>query len=316
MTSDELPGLPDFRNIAQNLSNSDFTVRSKNHLQLTVFNPEMGEETLKALEALTPSQLNLGQEEIGGKKWSLFSAIAKPHTMLFTVIFPATSGSWSLAAGIPPAATVGFSYFMAILLIYADKKHHDRNQTKAIELAKLAGSQYIRAQWLSDSYADLLCSSAKTVNEIRESDIVKKDLIDATKVEVRLPRILWDIAHTMHEITVLREEAKAAGANSKSPQMRALDIAMQPVRKRMAALETCAQQVKDADAKYREFQRQKQLSGMDDRISDLLIRAQVDDPALEEIRDLSIQAAAAHAVFQEALDKTLASIDEVLAVEG
>lgn len=307
--------LPDFPKVPEGSAPAEVKVRTTGvKKSLVIFHPDLDTKTRNRLLLLPGDELlNVTTKDVREKPWKLSDSIRKPQFLLMTVCLPASqlamvTGNteysflnWSL---------IPFCYAVAAAGVYMDylptRKHAERH----VDPSLLAGSKYVCARWLHQDNADLLARAWTAVEAISKAQVVQKDMVDSAKVKVQMPRILWDMAHTLHEVSVLRDEVGSQGIGT--PQHKALAVAVEPMRARVVALETCRRQIEEADAKYAEYLHQQKLAGMDDRIMDLLARAQVADPAIEEIRDLSVQAAAAAEVFQRALGSALESVNHVL----
>lgn len=97
-------------------------------------------------------------------------------------------------------------------------------------------------------------------------------------------------------------------------QHRALAASLNGIERRVAALESYADQVKEADTRYAELQQVQQLDADSEALLDLLARTASDDLAIAGINSLTTEAAALATAFSTALES--AKVAAVAALPG
>lgn len=202
---------------------------------------------------------------------------------------------------------------------YAKTRIRNRYQFKPQEYA---GDGYICTQWLRPDYARFVKAVSNTVDSILEAQVVKDDKIDRARLEIRLPQMLWDIVHTMFEVSALRtqlEEASKDDQGNRHPVNKAQDEALSSVAHKMmdrhSALVHCLRRIKAADTQYRALRALENTEGFDSRIFDLLARTATQQSELDEISQMSMQAQSVTKAYREAVDAALDSVNAALELE-
>lgn len=303
--------LPDFQPIPA--AATPIVIRHDRFEALVVFSPDLDPKTVERLKKLDGAVLAGGstapRRRPPGARF--LAAASQPGMSYYVVILPCTAaGLMALLPGPVGLGLLGTSYTVAAGKIWAKMR-------KDVPLDKLLGSAgggYVHGQWLLPEHTKILSGAVNAAKAIEDSNVVLLDLVDATKIRVRMPQILWDIAHTLHEASNLRAELDAVKGRSAAPA-KALDLVEKSVQERLAALETCASQLAQADCAYRDLMNQETIQGIDSRIMDLVARTSVENTALNDIREISAQATAAADAFKKAQLDAIAAIDAALALE-
>lgn len=185
-----------------------------------------------------------------------------------------------------------------------------------------AGTGYIRTEWIRSGYANFVKKVAATADSIMETQVVKDDKIDRARLETRLPQMVWDITHTMFEVSVMRtalEEAATDDQGNRHPISKAQDAALKSVAHKMmdrhSALVQFLRRVNAADEQYRALRAMEKTEGFDSRIFDLLARTATQQSELDEINQMSMQAQAVTEAYRAAVDAALDSMNAVLELE-
>ncbi|MEV7296864.1 hypothetical protein AB0N79_35400 [Streptomyces microflavus] len=143
--------------------------------------------------------------------------------------------------------------------------------------------------------------------ELLTSAVHRFDLIDRQRNEVSLPRQEWEIAEALREYTRL---VKAEPSNPRSGRVaalldtrrRALRASLDGIARRVKALEAYAEQVAQADDRYRELQQIQALTDGSGDVLDFLARTVRDDFAVAEIEGMTGEAVAVADAFTMALE--------------
>ncbi|MFK0142617.1 hypothetical protein [Streptomyces murinus] len=220
---------------------------------------------------------------IGRKMQSVFDAL---H-YAFTVAWPFGVGALVLAAA-----------------VYA-KDAAARNRS-ARRLAELR-DRCVRPVEMNDDARTLLARAQQAKRAVLTSAVHRFDLIDRQRNEVSLPRQEWEIAEALREYTRL---VKAEPSNPKGGKVaalldtrrRGLRASLGGITRRVNALESYAEQVAQADDRYRELQQIQALTDGSDDVLDLLARTARDDLAVAEIEGMTGEAAAVADAFTTALE--------------
>ncbi|MFD8476332.1 hypothetical protein ACFV2E_30500 [Streptomyces globisporus] len=160
---------------------------------------------------------------------------------------------------------------------------------------------------LNDDARTLLARAQQAKKSVLTSAVHRLDLIDRQHNDVALPRQEWEIAAALREYTRL---VKAEPSNPKGGKVaalldtrrRALRASLDGITRRVSALESYADQVAQADDRYRELQQIQVLTDGSDEVLDFLARTARDDLAVAEIEGMTGKAAAVADAFSVALE--------------
>lgn len=174
---------------------------------------------------------------------------------------------------------------------------------------RLAGlrSRCVRPADLNDDARALLARAQQAKKAVRTSAVHRFDLIDRQHNEVSLPRQEWEIAEALREYTRLVKAEPAHPEGGKvtallDTRRRALRASLDGITRRVNALESYADQVAQADDRYRELQQIQALTDGSDDVLDFLARTAGDDLAVAEIEGMTGKAAAVADAFTVALE--------------
>lgn len=159
-----------------------------------------------------------------------------------------------------------------------------------------AGERSVQPSELTAGAAALLARAQQAVHTVRTSAVHHVDLIDRQRNEVVLPRQEWEIAHALLEYSRL---AQAEPTHPKSDKVatllttrrQALRASLEGTERRVAALETYANQVTEADGLYQEFRQIQQLNDDSEDVLALLARTVRDDLDVAEDNAMTGEAA-------------------------
>lgn len=178
--------------------------------------------------------------------------------------------------------------------------------------ARIYHGRYLTHADLDAESAELLVRAQRACRTVLEAEASRQGLLDTIDNAVTLPRVLWEIAETLRDQTVLRAEQQAARsgvvtpelAAVLAPQREALTRSVSAVHERIGRLETYARHVQEADAAFRA----RALLNSNDKYRDLLAKTG-DETALAGLteRAKALEETLARSV-QEAVDsgRTLA----------
>ncbi|MEU8893938.1 hypothetical protein [Streptomyces sp. NPDC048442] len=146
----------------------------------------------------------------------------------------------------------------------------------------------------------------QAITRIRASQVHQCDLIDRARNDLLLPEAAQDIKDALHAYSrLVREEPDAPQggvvAELVARRRTTLDQGLQPVTRRIEALEAYAEQTAVADARYREFEQLQQLTDGHDRVLDFLARTTRDELAVTELEGITEEAATIAATLAQAL---------------
>ncbi|MFJ5740120.1 hypothetical protein [Streptomyces microflavus] len=165
----------------------------------------------------------------------------------------------------------------------------------------------VRPNELGDDARTLLARAQQAKKAVLTSAVHRFDLIDRQRNEVSLPRQEWEIAEALREYTRL---VKAEPSNPRSGRVaalldtrrRALRASLDGIARRVKALEAYAEQVAQADDRYRELQQIQALTDGSGDVLDFLARTVRDEFAVAEIEGMTGEAAAVADAFTSALE--------------
>lgn len=306
--------IPDFDRIPE--STSTAKVYRLNNFQnaRTFFNPDIPEGDRETLEKKSLAILRdppettkkSGRSVVGSFKSALGSRVVHVggagflSAPIIPALAPLVSGSWVLAG-------VG-----AVLLIVSESVKDYRSPQSFMIFADQAGKSYVRTEWLDERLHTPLLSADADVHMVMGSLVYKNDRIDKARIETSFPKIVWEIAVTLFEISSARKEIE--GVPGTGPQVASLNKVEKLILQRIAALKSCAAMVKKADEQYLRLLSIEKMekSDVNARIADLLARTAIHDMEMAEINAMSDQMRAVVAAYTEAIDMTLDSVNAAL----
>ncbi|MFE1190108.1 hypothetical protein [[Kitasatospora] papulosa] len=199
---------------------------------------------------------------------------------------------------------IGATVLVFMAWIYAGNAV-SRNRT-AQRLTELK-DRCVQPSDLNDDARTLLARAQQATRSVLTSAVHRFDLIDQQRNEVSLPRQEWEAAEALREYTRL---VKAEPSNAKGGKVaalldirrRALRASLDGITRRVEALESYAEQVAQADDRYRELQQIQDLTEGSDDVLDFVARTVRDDLAVAEIEGMTGEAAAVAGAFTTALE--------------
>ncbi|MFE7194487.1 hypothetical protein [Kitasatospora sp. NPDC057541] len=186
--------------------------------------------------------------------------------------------------------------------------------------AKAAG-HYVLPEQLTEADRAMLGRAQAAADAVLSSAVHCTDVIDSRRNAVMLPAQVWAVAEALAEHSRL---AQAAPAESAGPRLAdetdvraaALATARQGIERRVAGLETYAEQVAEADARFAEWRQAQQLTADSDDVLTLVARTTSDELSAAEVAFLVGQAASAAAQFERAASAARDVGARVLPSEG
>ncbi|MFC8878708.1 hypothetical protein [Streptomyces ardesiacus] len=210
----------------------------------------------------------------------------------------------ALHAALTYAWPVGVGALVVVAAAYAtDAAARNKSARRLAELK----DRCVRPAELNDDARTLLARVQQAKKAVLTSAVHRFDLIDRQRNEVSLPRQEWEIAEALREYTRL---VKAEPSNPKGNKVsalldtrrRKLRAGLDGITRRVKALELYAEQVAQADDRYRELQQIQALTDGNDDVLNFLARTVRDDLAVAEIEGMTGEAAAVAASFTTALE--------------
>ncbi|MGK5550749.1 hypothetical protein ACSNOI_03965 [Actinomadura kijaniata] len=147
--------------------------------------------------------------------------------------------------------------------------------------------------WFGAVPGGLMRRAQSAVTVVLESDVESAGLLDGTANAVVLPRLEWEIARSLAELTRNARELDAAaqpgrrGRKETEPQRKASRDATAEVLGRVRALEEYAARVRAADKAYREWRTARELEELGAETRESLARAVRDELVAAEVGDLA-----------------------------
>ena len=146
----------------------------------------------------------------------------------------------------------------------------------------------------------MLRRAQDAIDKVLESEICRAGLLDSAATAQTLAEQEWDIAVALREQGRLRAARSSLPATAAGPmtakvlswQAETAMLADASVAERVAALEGYAEDVRAADAAYRDWRRAESLDGLRERHLEMLARTAADEHGIAEIEDMSQRARA------------------------
>lgn len=156
----------------------------------------------------------------------------------------------------------------------------------------------------------MLRRAQDAIDKVLDAEICRAGLLDSAATAQTLAEQEWEIAIALREQGRLRAArsslpaaAEGAGpvtAEVLSWQVETAMLADASVAGRVAALEGYAEDVRAADAAYRDWRRAESLGGLRERHLEMLARTAADEHGIAEIEDMSQQARAIRQALRRA----------------
>jgi hypothetical protein len=167
--------------------------------------------------------------------------------LLYT-IFPDGLAVW-LAGG---AAVLGVLLLIAGIAAMT-------SESRAQVVARKQHGRYLVAEDWDEDATELMNRARRAVDQIQDSEVNKRGLLDAAKNDVVLPEQLWDIGRVLQQLSALRTRQAEIEGQLRSalleavlhPQRQALELSATAMETKVAKLEQYADQVREADAVLR-----------------------------------------------------------------
>jgi hypothetical protein len=181
---------------------------------------------------------------------------------------------------------------------------------REFEFNKYERTLFVDPSELDDSCKALLNRAQRSIHTVLSSNVYAGGLLDVTVERTTFKWHEWDIATALRDITNLTDEMNSnRGHGTPGPKTAAvlqsheiaLKLARDSTTSRISALERFADQVTEADAAKRDWELALKMSGLNDKYRDLVARTAADKHAIEEITDMTDQAAVAAQVFRDSL---------------
>ncbi|MER6365842.1 hypothetical protein [Kitasatospora sp. NPDC001527] len=171
-----------------------------------------------------------------------------------------------------------------------------------------AAGHYVLPEQLTEADRAMLGRAQAAAAAVLASAVHAADVIDRQRNTVSLPAQVWAVAEALAEHSRLVQAVpaeEAAGprlADAKDARAAALATALQGIERRVVGLETYAEQVAEADAKFNEWRQAQQLTADSDDVLTLVARTASDELSAAEVASLVGQAAGAAAQFERAAE--------------
>jgi hypothetical protein len=171
-------------------------------------------------------------------------------------------------------------------------------------------AHFVHPTDLDKSSRKILLRAQRAIEKILDSDVYARDTQDHVVEEATLRRHEWEVATALAQISKLRAElaARAKGglpgpmtAAVLDSHRRALELATEATRSRVRELERYASELEKADVAERDWQAAVDAASRNDQYLELVARTAADEQAIEELREMTEQAAAAAEAFRDHL---------------
>lgn len=225
---------------------------------------------------------------VGAQDQLLQKAVNLVHTLLSV---------WPLTAGVVTLMCAG---------LVADRALYNE------QLRRLAAAQahLVHPEDLTADAKELLVRARQAMTAVLDSRVHREKWLDAQRNEAAFPRQEWAIAQGLRDYSrVARKDQRApqeadnaSVAELLTSRQRVLETSLQGIERRVAALESYAEQVAEADARYAEVREIERLAAGSAELLDLLARTAADDLAVAEIEGLTDEAAVVASPFAKALE--------------
>ncbi|MFI6056105.1 hypothetical protein ACIBCO_39325 [Streptomyces violascens] len=168
-----------------------------------------------------------------------------------------------------------------------------------------AHGRYVLADELTDDAYVLLTRAAQAQHQILASRVHAEDLVDRERNNL-LPYHVWEVARGLADYSRLRrhEPGNPQGttlAELLRPWRSVLKTSFDGLECRVFALESYAEQIADADARYQEWEQIQQLATASNQALDLLARAAGHAVASQDLDELTAHAATVAAALTRSL---------------
>ena len=177
----------------------------------------------------------------------------------------------------------------------------------AEEAARTHHGRYLTDQDFDVPSRVLLRRAQDAINAVTSSAVCRDDLLDQAAVSVALAGQEWDVAVALREqarLRTRRAELRTAAAGPAtaallSRQDEAAHLAESSIAARIEALERYAEEVRQADGAYRDWQQAAVLAELHGQHLDALAGSAAHEHGIADIEAMAQQARAVHDAFTE-----------------
>ena len=183
-------------------------------------------------------------------------------------------------------------------------------QVPAEVAARTHHGRYLTAADFDTRSRVLLRRAQDAIDAVTSSEVYRDGLVDEPAVNAALAEQEWDIALALREQARLRTKRAGLSQVHAGPvaaallhrQVRAARLAEASVARRVAALERYVDEVRAADAAYRDWQSAAAVAELDGQHLDLLARTAADEHGIAGIESMSLHARAIRLALRELRD--------------
>ncbi|MEV7157199.1 hypothetical protein AB0N77_21665 [Streptomyces misionensis] len=274
--------------------------------QLTV-SPDLPATVQDVLRAAKPAELRDPDPAGRGSLWQGLAAPVRWETALMCAggytFFTSAGPHAPVRVLLWPAVGLGAAWMALIVSLDVARRRKDRDRLQVIRQSR---ESYVLDADLVPAAGQLLARASRAVDAVRSSKVHQDNYLDRQRNDVVLPEKVWEIAETLRVYSRLERSTPACAEGEKArPVLDAhrtvLQTTLAGIERRVAALETYAEQTAEADRRYAELLQIEQLSATGHELLELLARSVRDDLAVAEIDSLTEGAAAVATAFEAAL---------------
>ncbi|MEV0383578.1 hypothetical protein [Nonomuraea sp. NPDC050643] len=168
-------------------------------------------------------------------------------------------------------------------------------EREVYDAARHNEGHYVVREQLDDPARSLMTRAQAAIEQVMDSSVHAKGLLDDVRNGVMLPAQEWEIARLLAKLSELRSEHQEVVSEGVTPEVeavaeplaRALDSSERAVLARVEALERYAGHVADAERAYRARDQIERLSARLPRYEELLAESGADGSAVPELGRLS-----------------------------
>lgn len=226
---------------------------------------------------------------------------------------PEALGCFALEALIAPFDMIPNGIFLVIGLTsvtLAGIQERNKNRRRQTIASNTQG-MYIRTEWLTDRAMQLVRRAKDTCDTALGTQVVRDGKLDG-QISVEFPALVWDIAKILLDVSQI--QAEIATSNNPALERKILREALDKVTGRMAArvaaMESCAANVAEADRRYRAMLPADQGGNIDSRILNLMISTQSEGS--EQVESITQDAQIVAESYRQAMDTALDSLNTLL----
>ncbi|MGW7067115.1 hypothetical protein ACWGII_18850 [Streptomyces sp. NPDC054855] len=190
---------------------------------------------------------------------------------------------------LPLAAGVAGAY-----IVIAGMIAHD--WTRIWREVRAAHDRYVLPSQLTEDACVLLRRARTAARQILDSEVHARDLIDRQHAQLQLPAHVWEVAHSLATYSRLVDETPSArstqAASPLKAHQRALSTGFDALKRQVEAVEAYAAQTAEADARLHELHQVEQLEKNSSEVIDFLASTARADIAVQDLEQMSNEAAA------------------------